>query len=389
MSEKFKRGIGTVFVSFTIAIVGTLFTLGIYIFIFDGSIYTTQPEPTPTEHIEPPEDGEKENVVVEIKGYEEIVVPIAQKLRSSIVGIRVRISEGVFDSSLFYEASGVVYTSDGYIITNQHVLASAIDASGNLADSSSVRVFVEDTEEPYEAELVGYDSLTDLALLKIDATDLKSAVFGDSENINVGQMVVAIGSPGGLQFMGSVSQGIISGIDREVEFGGGTIMQLIQTDAAVNPGNSGGALVNAEGEVIGINNAGLEKTTYEGINFAIPSNLVIDIVESLKTDGYIAGRAWLGIYVMDDMEFDSIKLLYDLPDGIFVSDLDKDGPAYEYGIRKSDVIIEAEGMEIARLADLRRILNEKSPGDSLKIKVFRPLVEEELEFEVILGQRKS
>jgi len=178
--------------------------------------------------------------------------------------------------------------------------------------------------------------------------------------------------------MGSVTFGIISGM---------AVMRLLQTDAALNPGNSGGALVNTDGEVIGINNAAMDKTTYEGINFAIPANLVVETIRSIKENGYVSGRAWIGIYALSDEEFYNMQELYDLPDGVFVSDVDKSGPCAAAGIMKSDVITHVDNDAIASLADLRRLLNAKKPGDTIVLTVYRALGGETLKFDVVIGER--
>ena len=234
MSEKTKNTVAGLFLTSSVSVLCTLLVLGLFVFMFPegGLLHDNNNDVTPSDSISEISDG----VIIEIRDFEEIVIPIAEKLKPSIVGIRVSISNGISGDST-YEASGVIYSEDGYIITNQHVLSPAMDQEGQISSGSKIEVFVETGEEPYEGVIIGTDGITDLALLKISAENLIPADFGDSESISVGQMVVAIGSPGGLEFMGSVSQGIISGIDRRVEFEDGTIMELLQTDAAVNPGN--------------------------------------------------------------------------------------------------------------------------------------------------------
>jgi len=384
MSEKTKNTVAGLFLTSSVSVLCTLLTLGLFVFVFADNIIPTEDNTVQT----PSETEKSDGVIIEIRGFEEIVIPIAEKLKPSIVGIRVTVQGGLTGGST-YEASGVIYSEEGYVITNQHVLSPAISQEGIVSSSAKIEVFVEGRETPYEGELIGLDNVTDLALIKISATNLIPAEFGDSESIVVGQMVVAIGSPGGLEFMGSVSQGIISGIDRKVEFPGGIIMTLLQTDAAVNPGNSGGALVNSAGKVIGINNAGLQKDKYEGINFAIPSNLVLEIIEDLKTKGFISGRAWIGIYITGDFEYEALKNLYGLPDGVFVNDVEPKSPAEIAGIKKNDVIVEFDGIKINGIADLRQILNERNPGEAYSIQVYRLLGDEYIEMEIVLGERES
>lgn len=382
MPGKFNSDIRTILTGMTAGVLGTIITIGLFLFVFfpglinDGLIDNgsgTTPGPT--------------KVIIEINDYEEVVIPIANKVRPSIVGIRVSNTIlGQFNESLTFEASGVIFSSDGYIITNQHVVAEILNADGDIPATASIEVFVEGVEKAYKAKMIGFDAITDIALLKITVKDLHPVTFGDSDKLQVGELSVAIGSAGGIRYMGSVSQGIISGINREVEFDDGTVMQLLQTDAAVNPGNSGGALVNAKGEVIGINNAGLEKTVFEGINFAIPSNLVLSIANNLKKNGYVTGRAWMGIIAMSQIEYASLRELYDFPEGILVSDINTNGPAAKSGIMKSDIIIQINKNPISAASELRGILNDMKPGESITVTVFRPLTEQTLDFKVILKE---
>ncbi|MHB1484652.1 MAG: S1C family serine protease [Saccharofermentanales bacterium] len=382
MPDAHNKDIRTILIGITTGVLGTVITIGIFLFVFfpdmiAGSRYSNEPEATP----------EPTTVIVEIKGYEEVVIPIADKVRPSIVGIRVSNNLIGFDGeNLTSEASGIIFSSDGYIITNQHVINEILDENGKIPAIATIEVFVEGVEKAYKAKLIGFDAVTDIALLKINAVNLKPVTFGDSDKLKVGELSVAIGSAGGIKYMGSVSQGIISGINREVEFDDGTVMQLLQTDAAVNPGNSGGALVNSKGEVIGINNAGLEKTVFEGINFAIPSNLVVSIVGSLKKSGYVTGRAWLGIFAASQSEFDSLRELYDFPDGILIRDVKPGGPAALSGIKKSDIITEIDKKTVVAASELRKILSEMKPGQTVSITIYRPLTEETLDIDVILKE---
>ena len=172
-------------------------------------------------------------------------------------------------------------------------------------------------DHPYEATVVGRDSKTDIAILKINVSELPAAEFGDSDKIKVGQKAIAIGNPAGLEFMGSVTSGIISGLNRRIEFDDGTVLRLIQTDAAINPGNSGGALLDSEGKVIGINTSKIGGAGYEGLGFAIPSNNAVEVAESLIKSGYVTGRPQIGIVV--DTRFNAtIAENNGVPEGILV-----------------------------------------------------------------------
>lgn len=382
MTENSSRRITGAFAGIVSGTVGALVAIGAFMFVFSGSRVFTDDTGQDSQSTASPE------YQVEIRDYEDVVIPIASKVGPSIVGIRVSNTAGdILSESFSSEASGVIYSEDGYIITNQHVVADYLDMNGKILSSATIEIFIQGEVKPYKADLIGYDSTTDLALLKIKALGLTPAVFGNSDLLKIGQAVVAIGSPGGLKYMGSVTFGIISGMDREVEFDDGTVMSLLQTDAALNPGNSGGALVNTSCEVVGINNAAMDKTTYEGINFAIPANLVVETINNIKQNGYVSGRAWIGIYALSDEEFINMQDLYDLPAGVFVSDVDESGPCADVGIMKSDVITHIDDIAITSLADLRKILNTKKPGDTIVLTVFRALGGETLKFTVVVSER--
>ena len=208
------------------------------------------------------------NTTYNVENVENPVVAVAQIAGPSVVGVSVSYLEQSFFGSLEEgesEGSGIIYSEDGYIITNYHVIEDALNSS-----SATVKITLSNEEE-YEAEIIGSDQVTDLALLKIEKDGLTAAKFGKSEKLNVGELAVAIGNPLGKEFAGSVTVGYISALNRTITSDGRTY-NVIQTDAAINPGNSGGALVNAKGEVIGINTAKINDTSVEGLGFAIPSD---------------------------------------------------------------------------------------------------------------------
>lgn len=258
-------------------------------------------------------------------------------------------------------AAGVILTSDGYIVTNRHLL------SGN----PRLTVVLNDGRE-FSAAVFASDEVSDLAVLKIDATGLTPAVMGDSDAVLVGETVSAIGSPLGLKFRGTMTSGIISAINREVDIGG-TKMTLIQTDAALNSGNSGGPLLNCRGEVIGINTAkagsGFPSAPVEGIGFAIPSNNVRKIVSELMAHGYVSGRATMQITVV---EMDALQRAYlGLPEGVFITSVEEDSNAYAAGLRYGDILVTLDGQSIASAAGLASVLEAYHPGDSVSVIIFR------------------
>jgi serine protease Do len=307
------------------------------------------------------------NVTYTYQTVENPVVAIAESNAMSVVGINVTYTStiqsifGAYESEAKSSGTGIIYTTDGYVITNCHVIESAVSAK-----NAKIYVTLSDDTE-YEAKIVGYDALTDIAVLKVEATNLKAAKFGDSDSIKVGEMVVAIGNPLGQEFAGTVTVGYISGVNRTVTIDT-TAYNLIQTDAAINSGNSGGPLVNISGEVIGVNTAKIASTGVEGLGFSIPINDVLPIVEELIQHKTIA-RPYIGIGGIDLSE--SVAARNNLVVGIYIQEVEKDSPAYLAGLKQGDVIVAADGIEVATIEELNEIKNEKKVGDSINIKVYR------------------
>ena len=222
--------------------------------------------------------GQNVNINID-ETAESVVEAVAKKVTPSVVGIRTTTSVTSFfggSSEATGEGSGVVYSSDGYIITNYHVVSGAITNKSG----SKIEVFTDSLDsDSYEAAVVGYNIASDLAVLKINASGLTAVEFADSSELKVGQYVITVGNPGGLEFMDSVTYGVISGLNRVVS--ASSDVKLIQTDAAINPGNSGGALVNVKGQLVGINSSKIVSEEFEGMGFAIPSNTVAEICKKI------------------------------------------------------------------------------------------------------------
>lgn len=304
------------------------------------------------------------NTTYNVENVENPVVAVAKIAGPSVVGVSVKYYEQSFWGQLAEgesEGSGIIYSDDGYIITNYHVIEEAINSS-----SAAVKITLSNEEE-YEAEIVGTDDVTDLALLKIDAKGLSAAKFGASSDLNVGEMAVAIGNPLGKEFAGSVTVGYISALNRSITSDGRTY-NVLQTDAAINPGNSGGALVNSKGEVIGINTAKINDTSVEGLGFAIPSDDALKIIEELKVSGKII-RPYIGIYGLD-LDENTAKR-NKLVEGVYVYQVYGGSPAAEAGVQKGDVIVEFDGKKVTSKQELNDIKNQKNVGDKLKLKIYR------------------
>ena len=254
--------------------------------------------------------------------------------------------------------SGVILTQDGYIVTNHHV----------IEDANSITVRTRSGDE-YNASLVGSDEQSDLAVLKIDATGLTPAMLGDSTTLEVGDLAIAIGNPLG-ELGGSVTSGIISALDREMTIDGQT-MTLLQTDAAVNPGNSGGGLFNANGDLIGIVNAKSSGENVEGIGFAIPISTATDIIDELIANGEVTSRPTLGVslYNVED-EMTASQLGVDST-GVYIVQIVDGGAADNAGLRSGDRIVSVDGSKVSSASDVRAALNKHKIGESISITVER------------------
>lgn len=308
---------------------------------------------------------------VSLTDYSNTSIAVANKVLPSIVGITVEYKvNSMFGGSSTSEASGsgIIVSSDGYILTNNHVVNSTSSSSYyQITEATGVKVKLYNDDTEYTATVVGSDSQTDLAVIKIDKTGLTAAELGDSDSVQVGEFAMAIGNPLGLQ--SSISCGIISARDREVQDSEtGTIYNLIQTDAAINSGNSGGALVNADGKVIGINTLKLSGTGVEGIGFAIPINSTLPVYEELKTNGKIS-RPFIGIEGIDVTE--AMSKEYNLVQGVYVRSIENFSSAEKAGLKIGDVIIQADGIDIKTMEELNTIKNKHKVGDKMTLKVNR------------------
>lgn len=302
----------------------------------------------------------------EITQVENPVVAIADVAGKSVVGVTVRsVSNTVFGgtSTSDSEGSGIIYTADGYIVTNYHVIEDAISNQS----ISKVYVTLPNSDEEIEASIIGADSVTDIAVIKIQKEGLSAATFDDSNNLKVGEVVVAIGNPLGRELAGSITVGYVSALNRTLTSNGRTY-KLLQTDAAINPGNSGGALVSSSGKVIGINTVKIGATDVEGIGFAIPSNIAKPIVDELIKNGKIV-RPYIGIsgISLDD----NMAKRYNLVKGVYVAKIESSSAAYNAGIKVGDVIVKIDDKEITTIEELNEIKNSKSVGDTVKITVYR------------------
>ena len=321
-----------------------------------------------------------ENVNYDVKSS---TTDVIEKVNSSVVGVLVY-ANGTASGS----GSGVVYRVDGktaYIITNAHVVSGATDVQVVFSNKESVN-----------ATIVGSDTYSDIAVLKLTADfDMTAIKCGDSSLLDQGETVLAIGSPLGIEYAGTVTQGIVSGIDRTVSVDLNDDgqedwdMNVIQTDAAINPGNSGGALVNMAGELVGITSMKLSNTSVEGMGFALPINDVITSVEQIIENGKVT-RPQIGISGVSLSWYSSYQLRYyrintDLTDGIYVSRVTSGGAASKAGIQEGDIIVKFDGKEVTTYKSFLTELYSKEPGDKVSVVVNRNGTEKTIE--VTLGEQ--
>lgn len=292
------------------------------------------------------------------KGQRELSLQeLYSRCAQSVVGIRADYA----DESGYAWGTGIVISADGLILTNQHVIDLATSATVTLSDGGE-----------YPAKLVGEDVVTDIALLKIQAEGLVPAQFGDSGELQVGESVAAIGNPLSDRFTNSLTDGIVSAINRDVTVDGRQ-MTLIQTNAALNEGNSGGPLLNRQGQVVGVTNMKMvnyySEVTVEGIGFAIPSTTVKTVVDQLLAQGSVVGRPGIGITVIPVDR--TVSERFDIPRGLYVCDVERSSDAWAQGVRPDDIILKVNGLEVRSSSELIAIRDSLSVGDSLDVTLWR------------------
>ena len=273
--------------------------------------------------------------------------------------------------------TGVILSEEGYIVTNAHVVDSALTITVKLTD-----------DREFSADIIGSDEITDLAVLRIRADGLNPAQFGDSGNLRVGDAVVAIGDPLGVEFRGTYTNGIVSAINRDVDVDGRT-MTLIQTNAALNSGNSGGPLINCYGQVIGINTMKIgdfaSRAGVEGLGFAIPSSIVKEVVDQLISQGYVSGRPTLGIQGETLASF--YQHYYRLPAGLYITHVERDSDAYDKGLDEGDILISINNKRVTTMDELKAAIFGLSVGDTVQTVVYRE--GQQYLVELVLGENRG
>ena len=275
------------------------------------------------------------------------------------------------------QGSGIIISQGGYLITNAHVI-------NNSKTAYAITVITSDGKE-YNAGVVGFDSRTDLAVLKMDdAEKLKPATFGDSSELTLGEDIIIVGNPGGINYQNSMTKGIVSALDRDAS--DKSLVKFIQTDAAINPGNSGGPAVNIYGQVVGVATSKIANVVYEGMAFCIPTTTVKEIVDSLIRNGYVEGRVKIGIVgTAIDLETATYN---NVPQGIYVDKVDKDGPCGSTKLAEGDIVTALDGEKITSFSDIYNVLEKHKDGDKVTLKYYQASSGKEVEEEITLAADK-
>lgn len=355
---------------------GVISTLVVILLVTNGTLHITQGEYTPNENSEAVEVNTSPDMIKSLSAEEASVSTNIQEVSEAVVGVINLQQQSIWtDSEEAGAGSGIIYKKEdgkAYVVTNQHVVDGA----------QQVEVVLKE-DQRLSAKVLGEDALTDLAVLEIDGDKIQTvAKLGSSEDLVIGETVLAIGNPLGLEFANSVTKGIISGLDRSVTVDTNRdgqadwVTEVLQTDAAINPGNSGGALVNGDGEVIGINSMKIAQSAVEGIGFAIPVDSALPIMEQLEKEGEVSrpqiGIATVSLYQVPPQYRYEINLPDDLEGGMVIANVQPNSPADKAGLKQFDIITKINKHEVTSIVELRKYLySETTVGDKVEIEYYR------------------
>lgn len=388
ISERKEKKSNRILVPLVSGVIGAGLTLGICFGVPQIKDKLLNTEETSENSILPIISSSDSNYETTTVSYEDFGPSVAEKVLPSVVGIEVQYTvNSIFGGggTATGSGSGIIISSDGYILTNNHVVSNTDSSSTNafyqVSEANSVKVYLYgDSETAYDAKIIGTDAETDLAIIKIEKNNLPAAELGNSDNLKIGEWVMAIGNPLGLG--SSISIGAVSAVDREVTDSDGVKYTLIQTDAAINEGNSGGALVNSKGQVIGINFMKVSSVGVEGISFAIPITPAIDVSNELIQYNKVR-RPYLGITGTTVTE--QISKMYNLAIGVYVQSVDTFAKAGTSGLKAGDVITKIDNTEIKTMTELTDYIKSKNIGDTITLKINRS--GEELEITCELSEQ--
>ncbi len=353
-------------------------------------IPTTFVEPTPTPSIDPDVlgDAAKEQLAMLTNG--KLVEALYSRIAPSVVGIQVEVQSADSTTPMTDSGSGVIYKSSGLILTSADLLSIALNRYGELQESTKIRVRVAGRNEPFDAQLIGKDKLTGVAVLSIapGKYELQPATFDVESNLKIGQHVFFCSFPADLIESGSLTSGMINALHQPIQLEDGTSVEMIRADAPILANGNGGPLINMAGEVIALSNSSQLTDTYDSLSFAMPASTILSVADSLIEQGYVTGRAWLGVAVLKDESFDELQALYRFPDGLYVSHVISDSPAYIADIRRGDIITAVDGQAIDKHLSLSSLLSQHKAGDQIKLTIYRRSDDKSHDISVYLKEYK-
>ena len=325
-----------------------------------SKLITNSKQSTPIQYLNPNQ--------ISLSSISDTGTAVAQKVLPSVVGIDVTF-EHQQSSIAGGSGSGIIISTDGYILTNSHVITGDNSNGVNLGKPTEIKVYLYNNKTPYPAQIIGNDPQTDLSVLKIDKTDLVAAELGDSDTVQIGEYCMAVGNPLGMR--SSITTGSISALNRQLVGENGVLYTLIQTDAAINSGNSGGALVNSSGQVIGVNTIKVSGEDIEGLSFAIPINQTKRIFSDLIKYNKVI-RPYIGIAgttISDTIlkQFPNSKLVK----GVYIRNIGQDSPAEKAGLKIGDIITSFDNKSVSTMFDIDLIKNSHNIGDKINLEVYR------------------
>ncbi|MBP1757372.1 MAG: serine protease [Firmicutes bacterium] len=332
---------------------------------------TVQPTPTPAVDPDVLGDDAKEQLAMLANGT--LIESLYNQIAPSVVGIQVEVQSSDSATPLTDSGSGVIYRTSGLILTSADLLSIALDRYGELQDSTKILVRIDGLAEPFEAQLIGKDKLTGVAVLSIapGKFELQPAVFTIGNQLKIGQHVFACSFPDELIEAGSMTSGIINALHQPIQLEDGTTVEMIRSDAPIMANGNGGPLINLAGEVVALSSSSELTDTYDSLSFAMPAETVISVADSLILKGFVSGRVWLGVAVLKDESFDELQALYRFPDGLYVSHVIQDSPAYIADIRRGDIITAIDGQAVDKHQSLSSLLSQHKVGDQIELTVYR------------------
>lgn len=331
---------------------------------------TNRPATTPSRTTENPHPAVEQLSLWQVQQQ---IEDIYASISPSVAGVSVEVSATATTNARSNIGSALVVSSDGVLVTNTGTLTFALDRNGVLRSNARIEVYLNGSTDPLPAELIGNDALTGISVLSVDPTlaTFVPAVVAENPEIKVGQMVLSIGYPDMLDTAGGLTSGIITALNREMLLEDGTSVRMIQTDAHISQSCSGGPLLNLDGEVLGLTNCSLSRDISDVMGYALPAEVAVQVSKNLVTQGYVSGRAWLGVTVLQENSFLELQNLYRFPDGLYVSSVIKDSPAYTADLRKGDVITQINGSAVETHESLMVFLQSQAIGALVDIEVYR------------------